>query len=157
VLSKISVFFERHLQPVGGASASFSEDQKHLTVAALLIEVAMADHVFNERELASLRSLLKQKFSLSDAQIDELIGLAKEESAESSSLHQFTTLIHQHCNEKEKFSLLVSMWELAFADGDLSKYEEYVIRKVADLIYVSHSEFIRAKTVVKQNVNRAHQ
>jgi uncharacterized tellurite resistance protein B-like protein len=49
------------------------------------------------------------------------------------------------------------MWELAFADGDLSKYEEYVIRKVADLIYVSHSEFIRAKTVVKQNVNRAHQ
>jgi uncharacterized tellurite resistance protein B-like protein len=43
------------------------------------------------------------------------------------------------------------MWELAYADAELDKYEEYVIRKVADLIYVSHSEFIRAKTVAKAN------
>ena len=149
MLNKISAFFERHLQPVGGASASLSHAQKQLTIAALLIEVAMADHVFNEHELASLQQLLKQKFSLSDAQINELIELAKEESAEATSLHQFTQLVHQYCDDTEKFELLVSMWELAFADDNLDKYEEYVIRKVADLIYVSHSEFIRAKKIAK--------
>jgi uncharacterized tellurite resistance protein B-like protein len=154
VLSKISAFFERHLQPAGGSSAALSEDQKHLAVAALLIEVAMADHVFDERELHSLHLLLKQKFSLSDAHINELIELAREESAESSSLHQFTTLVHQHCSEKEKFNVLVAMWELAFADDNVDKYEEYLIRKVADLIYVSHSEFIRAKTIVKRKLGQ---
>jgi uncharacterized tellurite resistance protein B-like protein len=145
VLSKITAFFERHLQPAGGSSSPLSDDQKHLAVAALLIEVAMADHVFDERELASLELQLQQKFAIPVAYIRELIELAKEESAQSTSLHQFTQLIHQHCTPAEKFDLLVSMWELAFADNELSKYEEYVIRKVADLIYVSHSEFIRAK------------
>ena len=149
MLSKISAFFERHLQPADDASNSLSHSQKHLAVAALLIEVAMADHVFDEREMQSLKLHLKQKFSIDDSQLNELIALAKEETSDATSLHQFTTLVHQHCNSQEKFELLVSMWELAFADNDLDKYEEYVIRKVADLIYVSHSDFMRAKSIAK--------
>lgn len=154
MLSKITAFFERHLQPAGGSSAPLSHDQKHLAVAALLIEVAMADHVFDERELARLEQQLQQQFAIPSAQIHELIELAKEESAQATSLHQFTQLIHQHCTPAEKFDLLVSMWDLAFADDELSKYEEYVIRKVADLIYVSHSEFIRAKQQAKSKLSR---
>ena len=150
MLNKISAFFERHLQPVGGDSAPLSQDQKHLAIAALLIEVAMADHVFDERELASLKILLQHQLTISDTQINELIELAKEEAAEATSLHQFTQLIHQHCSLPEKFELLVAMWKLAFIDETLDKHEEYVIRKVADLIYVPHSEFIRAKFVAKQ-------
>lgn len=153
MLNKISAFFERHLQPVGGSSTTLSHEQKQLAVAALLVEVAMADHVFDASEMASLQGHLKQQFSLQDSQIDELIDLAKEESAEASSLHQFTQLVHQHCKESEKFELLVSMWELAFSDQELNKYEEYIIRKVADLIYVPHSEFIRSKTIAKRKLN----
>lgn len=150
MLSKISAFFERHLQPAGGPSAQLSPEQKQLAVAALLIEVAMADHIFDQRELGSLQKLLQQKFTISAAQIGELIALAKEESAEATSLHQFTQLVHQHCSPQEKFALLVAMWELAFADQTLDKHEEYIIRKVADLIYVPHSEFIRAKLMARK-------
>ena len=153
MLNKISAFFERHLQPIGGSSTTLSHEQKQLAAAALLVEVAMADHEFDANEMASLQGHLKQQFSLQDSQIDELIELAKEESAEASSLHQFTQLVHQHCNESEKFELLVSMWELAFSDQELNKYEEYIIRKIADLIYISHSEFIRAKTIAKRKLN----
>ena len=154
MLNKISAFFERHLQPAGDASAPLSHSQKHLAVAALLIEVAMADHLFDDREMLSLQQHLKQKFAITDSQILELIELAQEESSQATSLHQFTSLIHQHCSPQEKFDLLVSMWELAFADSELSKYEEYVIRKVADLIYVSHAEFIRAKSIVKNKLSK---
>ena len=150
MLNKISAFFERHLQPAGGLSNQLSHEQKQLAIAALLIEVAMADHVFDEREFNALQLLLKAKFSISDEQINELIDLAREESTAATSLHQFTRLIHENCSEQEKFELLVSMWELAFADEKLDKHEEYLIRKIADLIYVSHSEFIRAKFVAKQ-------
>jgi len=152
LLSKISAFFERHLQPAGDVSSSLSHSQKQLAVAALLIEVAMADHVFDEREMQSLKIHLKQKFSIADAQINELIELAREETEDATSLHQFTTLVHQHCTPQEKFELLISMWELAFADNELNKYEEYVIRKVADLIYVSHAEFMRAKSIAKNKI-----
>lgn len=152
MFSKISAFFERHLQPAGGDSAPLSHSQKHLAVAALLIEVAMADHVFDEREMQSLKLHLQQKFAIANDQLSELIDLAKEETSEATSLHQFTTLVHQHCTPQEKFELLVSMWELAFADKDLNKYEEYVIRKVADLIYISHSDFMRAKSIAKTKV-----
>jgi uncharacterized tellurite resistance protein B-like protein len=149
LLNKISAFFERHLQPAGGTSAHLSQSQKQLAVAALLIEVAMADHVFDEREMLALQQHLKHKFSIDDAQLTEFIELAKDKSSQATSLHQFTTLVHQHCHQQEKFELLVSMWELAFADNDLNKYEEYVIRKVADLIYMSHTEFMRAKSIAK--------
>ena len=152
MLSKISAFFERHLQPAGDASAPLSYSQKQLAVAALLIEVAMADHVFDEREMLSLQHHLKQKFAITDSQLAELIDLAKDESAQATSLHQFTSLVHQHCIPQEKFELLVSMWELALADAELNKYEEYVIRKVADLIYMSHAEFMRAKSVAKSKL-----
>lgn len=150
MLNKISAFFERHLQPAGGPSSHFSQEQKQLAVAALLIEVAMADHVFNEHELQSLQKLLQQKFSINNEQIHELIELAKEESSEATSLHQFTRLVHEHCDEQKKFELLVSMWELALADQIVDKHEEYIIRKVADLIYVPHTEFIRAKFIAKK-------
>ena len=152
MLSKISAFFERHLQPAGDAYAPLSHSQKQLAVAALLIEVAMADHVFDEREMLSLQHHLKQKFAITDSQLAELIDLAKDESAQATSLHQFTSLVHQHCIPQEKFELLVSMWELALADAELNKYEEYVIRKVADLIYMSHAEFMRAKSVAKSKL-----
>lgn len=149
MLSKLSRFIERHLQPAGDVSPTLSSHQKHVAVAALLIEVAMADHDFSSEELTRLGQLLTRKFTLSSTEINELIDLAKSESEHATSLHQFTQIINQHCNPQEKFNLVKALWEVAYADGTLDKYEDYVIRKIADLIYVPHNEFIRAKNLVK--------
>ena len=153
MLNKLSRFIERHLQPGGASSAVLSAHQKQLAVAALLIEVAMADHQFSGQELESLSHSLKLKYSLTPDEISELITLAKSESNHATSLHQFTQIINQHCDNPEKFNLIRAMWEIAFADGNLDKYEDYLIRKVADLIYLPHSEFIRAKSHAKADLN----
>lgn len=129
-----------------------SDHQKQLAVAALLVEVAMADHQFSEVELGNLTTILERKFSLSHDELNELIGLAKNETNHATSLHQFTQLINQYCTTEEKFKLMKAMWEMAYADGNLDKYEDYIIRKVADLIYVPHTEFIRAKSLVKTSL-----
>ena len=152
MLSKLSSFFERHLQPAGGASPSLSFAQKQLAVAALLIEVATADHVMDGTELNALIKLLERKFSLPHEQLLELADLAKTEAAEATSLYQFTQLINGECTASEKFELIKGMWEIAYADNQLDKYEEYVIRKVADLIHVSQSDFIRAKSIVRTEI-----
>lgn len=155
MLNKLSRFIERHLQPADGATHILSAHQKQLAVAALLVEVAMADHQFSDDELSSLISSLKNKYTLSSDEISELISVAKSESNHATSLHQFTLVINQYCDNSEKFGLIKAMWEIAFADGDLNKYEDYLIRKVADLIYLPHSEFIRAKNLVKATLNEA--
>lgn len=154
MLSKLSRFIERHLQPAGDASPILSMHQKHVAVAALLVEVALADHEFSAEEMERLGSLLTRKFSLSSNEISELIELAKSESERATCLHQFTQLINQHCNPQEKFNLMKAMWEVAYVDGTLDKYEDYVIRKIADLIYVPHNEFIRAKSAVKAGLSK---
>lgn len=152
MLNKLTRFFERHLQPHDGASNSLTFAQKQLATAALLVEVAVADHVFDATEFASLLNLLERKFSLSHEHVVELAELARSNSIDATSLHQFTRLINSDCTAEEKFELIKSMWEIAYSDKKIDKYEEYVIRKVAELIYVSHSDFIRAKSMVKKNL-----
>lgn len=152
MLNKLSRFIERHLQPAGGSSPVLSQHQKQLAVAALLVEVAMADHQFSEVEVHNLAAILERKFALSHDELAELISLAKNETNHATSLHQFTQLINQYCAAEEKFKLMKAMWEMAYADGNLDKYEDYIIRKVADLIYVPHTEFIRAKSLVKASL-----
>jgi uncharacterized tellurite resistance protein B-like protein len=152
VLNRISRFFEKHLQHEDGSN-ELSFEQKQLAVAALLIEVAIADYILQESELASLRAILERKFKLSPARLNELKELALAEQSDATSLYQFTHLINGECSAEEKYSLIEAMWEVAYADGTLHKYQEALIRKVAELIYVSHSQFIRARNTVRDKVN----
>lgn len=151
MLNKLSRFIERHLQS-GGDSPALTDHQKQLAVAALLVEIAMADHHFSNLEANKLHQILAQKFSLTTSEITDLIGLAKNESHDATSLHQFTQIVNTQCSASDKFRLIIAMWEMAYADGDLDKYEDYMIRKVADLTHVPHSEFIRAKSLAKANL-----
>ena len=48
----------------------------------------------------------------------------------------------------EKFVLIKTLWRVAAADGDIHRYEDHLIRRIADLLYVPHSDFIRAKLEV---------
>ncbi len=122
-----------------------NEQQSRLACAALLIEVAVIDQHFDETELRALHEILQQKFQLSAEECETLTTLAKTEREEASSMYQFTQLVNDSCSHQQKYQLVKGMWTIAYADGNLDKYEEYVVRKVAELIYVSHSDFIRAK------------
>ena len=116
---------------------------------SLMIEVSLADQSIDESEIESLKKTLSNKFNIEEAQISSLISAGKESQEESTSLYEFTRVIYDDFSFEEKYDLIKSMWEIAFADGNVDKYEEYVIRKVSDLIYISHEEFIKAKMEVK--------
>ena len=36
-------------------------------------------------------------------------------------------------------------WKVAKADNVIDKYEEHRIRKLSELLYINHTEFIKAK------------
>ncbi|WP_370978770.1 TerB family tellurite resistance protein [Agaribacterium sp. ZY112] len=121
------------------------EHAKHLACAALMAEVACIDRDFDQREQQALLTALQAQFKLSDDECKRLSERAEEQRNDATSLHQFTRDINEQFNNNEKFSLLVDMWRIAYADGELDKYEEHIIRRVADLIHMGHSQFIRAK------------
>jgi len=127
---------------------------KHLAAAALLIDVARADYADDPRELIAVRSALQQRFGLSHEELDTLVDLAHNEAANATSSYQFTRIINDECSDTDKFDLIRLMWQVAYADGELDRYEEHLIRKIAELLYVPHSEFIRAKHRVQQQVQQ---
>jgi uncharacterized tellurite resistance protein B-like protein len=147
VLAKIKLFFSEQLSPADGNSP---EQAIQLAAAALMIELSRADFQQQPEEQAAIEAAVNKKFTLDPRQLAELIQLAEQEASEATSLYQFTRLINDHYNTEQKYKLVTALWEVAFADGDISKYEDHLIRKVAELIYLPHSEFIRAKLAVQE-------
>ena len=129
-------------------------DDKTSTKAciALLLETSMADEVLDESELQTLKNTLQKDFQIDEDEIDELINLAKENVQDSTSLYEFTRDINDNFDAIERVKLIESMWKIAYADGNIDKYEEHIIRKVSNLIYVAHSDFIKAKLSAKEQI-----
>ena len=120
--------------------------------AALLIETALADKVFNTEEIDSMKRTLREVYEIDEKDLDELISESEKKVSESTSLYEYTRLINDLCDYQDKLKLINNLWAIAFADKHLDKYEEFLIRKISDLLYVSHSDFIQQKLSVKESL-----
>ena len=112
-----------------------------------------ADHELDEREQATLKQVLNSLFQLNENDLNQLLVRAKSASDKTSDLFQFTEAINANWESADKYKLIQGLWQVALSDNDLDKYEEYMIRRVSDLLYIPHSEFIRAKLSVKAQNN----
>ena len=118
--------------------------------AALLCEVMRADYHTDQAEIEALQQMLQRRFGLADAEVEELMQLAQEEVEQSVDHYQFVSLIKQHYDDTQRYELVRMMWTLAIADGETHHLEEHRIRRLAQLLHVSHSDFIRAKLQVQE-------
>ena len=146
MIGKIKNFFAKNVLETEDAAVKTEQ----LAAAALLVEVMVIDGNLDEQELTSISQTLCQILALSSDQVDELIGLSRDEVAEATSLYQFTREINTHFDTEQKMNLLTAMWRVAFADGYLDKHEESIIRRVADLLHILHSDYIRCKLIAKE-------
>lgn len=116
-----------------------------LVAAALLYEVARADFEQDAEEETTLTKALQEAFGLDSKTLADIKQQASAQVDEATSLYEFTRIINDHADANDKYIIVKLMWQVALADGEISRYEEHLIRRVAELIYVSHSDFIRAK------------
>ena len=86
-----------------------------------------------------------EQFNLDQNQIKILMCLAEEKNDEMISLYEWTSIINEHFEYPERINVIKSLWAVAHADNTIDKYEDYTIRKIADLLYVRHEDFIIAK------------
>ena len=142
MINKIREFFNKKTEE--------AEDNSHsvlnIATAALLIEVMTIDGNMDQEEMDSVKSNLSKILELSDDEIQQLIDLSQEEVSDATSLYQFTKEINANFELQQKLDLMTALWQVALADDYLDKYEESILRKIADLIHLRHSEYIECKT-----------
>ena len=119
--------------------------------AALLVEIAFADKEFDETEKTSLKLTLMETYAIEEADIDEIIKDAENTVAESTSLYGYTRIVNDEFEYDDKLRLLKNLWKVAYEDGNLDKYEEHLLRKISDLIHISHSDYINIKLEVRSD------
>lgn len=157
MLSNIKKFFDNNFIPAlsGGSnhtSEQTDEQATRLALAALLVEVAESDYKDAPEERDALLSIVRETFELSHEAAEEIINLARTAHENSTDYFQFTRLINDNYSADQKIKLIENLWRIAFADSHLDKYEEHVIRRIADLIYVSHSDFMATKLRVQNEI-----
>jgi uncharacterized tellurite resistance protein B-like protein len=121
------------------------DEALRIATAVLLIDVARADSDFSESEFDTLLELIATHFELPPQDAAELVIAANEKADHLVSVHEFTQLLHQHLSEEEKARIVGLLWKIAFADGRLDKYENSLVLKISDLLYVSRGRVMRLK------------
>ncbi len=116
-----------------------------LAAAVLMLEVAHADGEFCADEQALIGPLLSEQFNVSSEYQQELLELAHEAHQGSSDLHQFTREINFAFSQEEKEQIIETIWRLVYADGELDRYEDAVMRQIGSLIGLTHRQLIDAK------------
>ncbi|MCZ6855942.1 MAG: TerB family tellurite resistance protein [Gammaproteobacteria bacterium] len=122
-----------------------------MAAAALFFEVAWADHEITEHELELVRAAIMSQFGLSIEVVDEIVEESHKQHDNSVGVYPFTRAITEAWDEQQRFELVVQLWQLALSNEELNRYEEHTIRRIADLLYLSHQRFIEAKLKVKRS------
>jgi uncharacterized tellurite resistance protein B-like protein len=129
------LFAELHL---GGKHCShFDADDYRVAAVALLVHVASLDHDLTTPARHKLAALVGERFSLNDALTDELIEAAIAADREAVDLYHFTYLLMRTLDEQGRLRVVEMLWEMAFADGSISEFEDNMMWRVADLLAVS--------------------
>ena len=144
MLTKLQRFIDTYLTE-SKESETPLEHRLQLASAALMVEMLHVDDQVTEEEATKIRLLFKERFELSKDEIEALLELAHNEKHEATDYFAFTSLLNAHYSQQQKIKLVEDLWQLAYADSDLDKYEEHLLRRIADLLHVPHHDYIRTK------------
>jgi|TARA_R110000744_G_scaffold114512_4_gene214175 uncharacterized tellurite resistance protein B-like protein len=118
---------------------------QEVATAVLLYELMRADGDFSTEEQHAYEQILRSHFSLDDSQLNELLALTKEKASQATDFSQFTRVINATNSVAQKRGIIDGLWKIAYSDDVIDPEEEHMIRRVADLLYIPHSQFIKSK------------
>lgn len=148
MLAKLKQYFDNNL----ATDKPDTEAALKRAACALMLEVSKADFNQDADEIRRVETLLQKRYQVPANELAEMRNLAEQENEANNSLHPFTLLVNKHYDNQQKFQLVEALWLVAYDDGVIDKYEEALIRKIADLIYLPHSQFIKAKLAAEKAI-----
>jgi uncharacterized tellurite resistance protein B-like protein len=146
MLNSIRSFFTRNAESPGPATAGSPDQRLRVAACALLLELAHADDEFTAEERQHIEEALARHFDLPAETARELMAVAEEERREAVDLHQFASLVNASYDEGQRMVLAEVLWRVVYADGELSKHEDYLMRKLANLLELRPGYLNEART-----------
>jgi len=137
------------LDAAGAAPGASRELSNELLAAVLLLEAAHSDYHCTKEEQEHVIGTIRAMYPIPEKYMDELMELAHAERSEAVDLHRFTRFANESMSREEKLELIEGVWRIILADGRIDKYEEHFARKLCDLLWLEHRDFIAAKMKVK--------
>lgn len=150
MIDSIKDFFAQFIEP-GIVSSSTGTQGLQIATAALLLEMMRMDDELRDEERQAIAHTLQVQFRLAPAQIETLMALAEQEAREANDYYQFTSLINQHCDQSQKVRIIENLWHVAMIDGHLDAHELHLMRKLADLLYIGHADYVSAKQRARES------
>lgn len=152
MIDSIKRFFSQFIEP-GIAADTAGASALQVATAALLLEMMRMDNELKDEERQAIVATLQAQFSLEDDRIETLMALAEQEAHEANDYYQFTSLINKHCDHVQKTRIIENLWHVAMVDGHLDAHELHLMRKLADLLYISHADYVAAKQRARESAN----
>jgi uncharacterized tellurite resistance protein B-like protein len=143
MLKAIREFFDRQVG-TGGPKAD-PERLVQIAAAALWLEMTRADGDSERVEHEAVQRAVREKFGLPEAEAEALIDAAEQAAVRATDDYEFTSLINQYFTPAQKERVIEHLWQVAYADGSVTALEEHFVRRIAELLFVSHSAYIAAK------------
>jgi uncharacterized tellurite resistance protein B-like protein len=154
MLTSLKKYFADNISVKANAGIDDSARNLQIATCALLVEMANSDDDFSTEEKARIVDILKNRFGLDDNQVDELFEITKQEIKSSLDLYGFARMINKHYDEMQKIAVIEQIWEVIYADGQLSAYEDYLVHKYQKMLNLTHAQFIDAKMRVLERLNK---
>ena len=151
MLTTLRRFFDKITTDGSPDPKTNTEHDIRVATCALFLEMARIDDSFTEEETATIISILKDKYGLSEEYADALIAAADDELKNSIDYWQFARLINENYSTEEKIEIIETLWRIVYVDGKLDKYEDHLIHKLSDLLRLSHDQLIQAKLRVRRS------
>jgi uncharacterized tellurite resistance protein B-like protein len=145
MLDGLRQFIADVVSPTAHQDREFDDTGSRLAATALLIHVISLDGAPTDVEKRKLHSLLESRFGLDPGSADKLIASATRVEGEAVDLYHFTSVIMRTVNEEGRLRIIEMMWELVYADGQVSEFEDNVVWRAADLLGVSSRDRIELK------------
>ena len=144
-------FFDKVTDSISKDSDRKTKHDVHVAVCALFVEMARIDETFSPLEMETIFLILREKYGLSPEHAEALMAEAQKELDGSVDLWQFSNLINENYTEEEKIELIETLWRIVYIDGKMDRYEHYLMKKLKNLLRLSHNQLIEAKLKVLES------
>jgi uncharacterized tellurite resistance protein B-like protein len=152
MLDIVKQFFSKTAPQTSKNVDQVSEHDVRVAACALFVEMARIDEEFTEAEMDTILNIVQERYGLSREHADALVAEADKELDKSVDLWQFARLINENYSPDEKIEIIEILWRMVFVDGEMDRYEHYLMSKLKNLLRLSHDQLIAAKLKVLHSI-----
>jgi uncharacterized tellurite resistance protein B-like protein len=145
VIDALEEFFDLYLEEPVDERGELAEHRLRLAAAVLIVEITRADFEIREEERLAIRREVEGALGLTPEEADQLARSARVQAERTPRLHEYAELVDQRFSLEQKKRLVQALWAVAFADAEILPHEEYLVRKVSELLHLSTADLIEAK------------